>query len=134
DVETGKDIEQVKEEIKSDFENSLVVIHNASFDLGFLSKHLGIEPEDYICTYTVYSILEPYYSSSLTNIHARHVGKQEQTHRALDDVNMLESIFNKVKTLIDLEEFKNSMVQRKGWELLYVPTGTEIIQQENYKI
>jgi DNA polymerase III subunit epsilon len=93
----GKKKEQVISELQGMIpaNETLVVAQSANFDLGYLKHHFGIEPAHFICTKTVEFFTAPHLSTSLNDTHKRYVpeGSFEQTHRAMDDVNMLFDIF-----------------------------------------
>ena len=93
----GKDITEVIPEVQNLIDNeTLVVAQSANFDLGYLAVHFGIEPELFVCTKTVEFFTAPHLSTSLNDTHKRYAPEVtfEQTHRAMDDVNMLMDIFN----------------------------------------
>lgn len=133
--EKGKDIEEVKKEIQRFFTpDTVVVMHNASFDLGFLHGHMGIDPENFICTYTLYSLIEPKgVGCGLQDIYARYIGDEVQSHRAMGDVLMLEEIFNYADEGVHMPEYLNKMIKRSGREILYEPVGVTVIDYENLK-
>jgi DNA polymerase III epsilon subunit-like protein len=74
---------------------TMVVAQSANFDLGYLKEHFGVEPAHFICTKTVEFFTAPHLSTSLNDTHKRYTPEEsfEQTHRAMDDVNMLFDIF-----------------------------------------
>src|SRR5699024_5118 len=70
---------------------------NASFDLGYLSYHLGINPTNFICTRFLWKEEDKNRSAKLEDIYSRYFGNVTQQHRALDDVYMLRDIYFKWK-------------------------------------
>src|SRR5699024_8496300 len=87
----GTDKEVIKEELLDmidDNTNTLVVAHNANFDLGFLYHHFGIKPKNFMCTRTIEFLTNPQQSTSLEPTYKRYFGEIEQEHRALFDVYM----------------------------------------------
>lgn len=93
----GKDITEVIPEVRNLIDNkTLVVAQSANFDLGYLAVHFGIEPERFVCTKTVEFFTAPHLSTKLNDTHKRYAPENsfEQTHRAMDDVEMLMDIFS----------------------------------------
>jgi DNA polymerase III epsilon subunit-like protein len=93
----GKDITEVIPEVQNLIDsNTLVVAQSANFDLGYLAVHFGIEPAHFMCTKTIEFFTAPHLSTKLNDTHARYAPEAtfEQTHRAMDDVEMLMDIFN----------------------------------------
>lgn len=92
----GKAIEEVIPEVQNLIDNkTLVVAQSANFDLGYLAVHFGIEPAHFMCTKTIEFFTAPHLSTKLNDTHKRYAPEVtfEQTHRAMDDVNMLMNIF-----------------------------------------
>lgn len=93
----GKAIEEVIPEVQELIDSqTLVIAQSANFDLGYLAEHFGIEPLHFMCTKTIEFFTAPHLSTKLNDTHARYAPEVtfEQTHRAMDDVNMLMDIFN----------------------------------------
>jgi DNA polymerase III subunit epsilon len=92
----GIDINTVKKDIQNLFtEETLVIAQSANFDLGYLKEHFDIVPEHFMCTKTIEFFTNPHLSTALNDTHKRYSSKSfEQTHRAMDDVNMLIDIYN----------------------------------------
>jgi DNA polymerase-3 subunit alpha (Gram-positive type) len=79
--------------------NTVIVAHNADFDLGFLkynAKELGLELNNtYVDTLRLARELFPNYKKYKLGIIAENLGiKVDVAHRALDDVKTLVSVFN----------------------------------------
>jgi DNA polymerase III subunit epsilon len=110
--------------------NTLVVAHNANFDLGFLFHHFGMEPAHFMCTRTVSILSEPHLNASLKNVYARMFGEQEQTHRAGDDVEMTMDVYNQFISEHGTDGmmfFKNKMVSMPDRELVYTPYNAIVL-------
>lgn len=93
----GKAIEEIIPEVQNLIDNeTLVVAQSANFDLGYLAVHFGIEPEHFMDTKAIEFFTAPHLSTKLNDVHERYAPEVtfEQTHRAMDDVNMLMDIFN----------------------------------------
>lgn len=86
-------------------DKSLVIAHNANFDLGYLAVHFGIEPKHFICTRTVEILTNPHLNASLQETHNRYCPDKRkiQSHMAMDDVDMLMNVFNEQLRLIGNE-------------------------------
>lgn len=106
-------------------ENTLVIAHNANFDLGFLAHHFGIEPAHFMCTRTIEILTNPHLNASLQNVYDRTFPeKRVQEHRAMSDVEMTSHLFNRQVELVGKEEiqfFRNKMVRMPDRGLVYTP-------------
>lgn len=112
--------------------DTLVVAQSANFDLGFLKEHFGIEPAHFICTKTIEFFTAPHLSTSLNDTHKRYVPTEsfEQTHRAMDDVNMLFDIFfGQVEThgADALGFFKNKIAVMPERPLVFTPYNAIVL-------
>lgn len=80
-------------------ENSIVVAHNAKFDIGMLAKE-DIVPKNVICTYRVANALDThgkYKKYSLQYLrYALDFDIEAQAHDALGDVMVLEMLFKRL--------------------------------------
>ncbi len=94
-----------KEKIKALFEdtNSIVVAHNAPFDLVMFKKE-GIEPKNFICTLRVVRHLDPEEKIAKYNLqylrYLLEIEVEAQAHDALGDVLVLEKLFERLKKKI----------------------------------
>lgn len=127
----GKDMTEVIPEVQALIDDrTLVVAHNANFDLGFLFYHLGIEPAHFMCTRTISILTEPDENASLKNVYARMFGAKEQTHRAGDDVDMTAEVYDKFIQELGNEAmlfFKNKLVNMPDRELVYTPYNAKVL-------
>lgn len=137
---TGLTTEQVneqgieKEEIKKiladviDHE-TLVVAHNANFDLGFLFHHFGIVPDHFMCTRTIEFLTHPDKSSSLEPTYRRYFGETIQKHRALSDVLMTFDVLKRHEKIYGdaMCFFLNKMVITPERELVYQPNNAIVL-------
>lgn len=131
----GKSKDQVKQELiefLGDIDNAHFVAHFASFDLGFLMHHFGIEPKLFICTKSVSTLTDPTRKSSLQACYDHYYPEREfaQTHRAMDDVNMMIEVM--IAQLREVgtpafEFFKNRLVSMPSRELRYVPSNAIVV-------
>jgi DNA polymerase III epsilon subunit-like protein len=94
-----------KETIKELFEHedSIVVAHNAPFDLMIIKKE-GIEPKRFICTLRVARHLDPEEKIDRYNLqylrYLLEIDIEAQAHDALGDVLVLEKLFERLKNKI----------------------------------
>jgi DNA polymerase III subunit epsilon len=128
----GEEKYNVKEMLETLIDDkTLVVAHNANFDLGFLFYHFGIEPAHFMCTRTIEFLTNPHLSCSLKDVHPRYAPESfEQTHRAFDDVGMTLEVFNYQIALHGNEAmmfFKNKMVNLPDREMVYEPRNAIVL-------
>lgn len=127
---SGKELGEVqhilKELLKDD---TLVVAHNASFDLGYLFHHFQIEPKGFLCTRTIEFLTNPDKSSSLEPTYSRYFGEVKQSHRALGDVFMTMELLEKHHAVHGeaINFFLNKMVITPERGLLYTPNNATVL-------
>lgn len=110
--------------------DTLVIAHNANFDLGFLAHHFGIEPDHFMCTRSISILTEPDKNASLKSVYERMYGAKEQAHRAFEDVEMTLEVFNQFVTEHGNEAmmyFKNRLVNMPDRELSYTPWNAKVM-------
>ena len=125
--------------------DSVIVAHNADFDVGFLKHNcfqLGLKLENtYVDTLRLAKDLFPDYKKYKLGIIAENLGiKVEVAHRALDDVDTTVKVFNvmidmlKEKGAKKIEDFDTVCVDklRKKDEYKKLPTYHAIILAKNY--
>lgn len=100
DVRDARPIEQVLPEFLAFCEGSVLVAHNASFDVGFITakaKNLGITIDFTVLdTVSLARMLLPKLSKYKLNVVAKELGiSLENHHRAVDDANATAEIFEK---------------------------------------
>lgn len=123
----GKPIEEIIPEIQNLIDSeTLVVAQSANFDLGYLAVHFGIEAVHFMDTKAIEFFTAPHLSTSLNDVHERYYPEItfEQTHRAMDDVNMLSDIFNAQLAVHGNDAmifFKNKVVIPPDRPLVYRP-------------
>ncbi|GKX68519.1 DNA polymerase III subunit alpha [Inconstantimicrobium mannanitabidum] len=110
-VKDAETIEKVFPKMLEFIEGSVLVAHNAPFDVGFLkhnAKVLGYDFDfTYIDTLTLAQDIFPEYKSYKLGRIAKNLGiKVEVAHRALDDVDTTVQVFN-----VMLEKLKERGVQ-----------------------
>ncbi|NLM12695.1 MAG: DNA polymerase III subunit alpha [Epulopiscium sp.] len=145
-VKDAETIDKVFPKILEFIEDSVLVAHNASFDIRFLkhnAKVLGYDFDfTYIDTLTLAHELFPDYKTYKLGKIAKNLGiKVEVAHRALDDVDTTVKVFNimldmlkekGVKTLADIEKIYSSDEQLKKEEYKKLKTYHAIILAKNY--
>lgn len=139
---TGLDTEEVnsegetKETVKGNLQrlidgNTLVIAQNANFDLGFLYHHFEIEPAFFFCTKTVEFMTHPDKSTRLNDMYKRYSSAPlEQTHRAMDDVEMLKKVsFEQEQDLGEAHNyfFLNRIAVMPERPLVFTPHNAEIV-------
>ena len=130
-VKDAETIEQVLPKVLEFFGDSVLVAHNADFDIGFLkhnAKILGYELNNtYLDTLKLAKMLFPNYKKYKLGIIAENLGiKVEVAHRALDDVDTTVKVF---KVMLD-------MLKKRGVEKVEdidKVSRTEEAKKEEYK-
>jgi len=132
--EEGREIYEVAQELAEYVEdnNTLVVAHSASFELGYLYHHFGIVPSKFLCTKAVTFLEEPAESSSLEPSHKRLCPKthSKQTHRAMGDVVMLSELFKVLLKQIGVDvmaHYANRLVVEPDRPLRFEPHNAKVL-------
>ena len=104
--------EVIKKFIEFIGEDSILVAHNANFDIGFIkyiAEKMGVEIENtYLDTLILARMLYTELSRFNQGAIARHLGIDvEVAHRALDDVLTLTKIFTNMLEILDSENVQN---------------------------
>ena len=144
-VKNAETIDKVFPKILEFIGDSVLVAHNADFDIGFLkhnAKNLGYTLENtYLDTLKLAKELFPDYKKYKLGIIAENLGiKVEVAHRALDDVDTTVKVLNvmikmlkekDVKTLDDIEEKLSDDFSKKD-SYKRLPSYHAIILAKNY--
>ncbi len=144
-VKDAETIEQVFPKILDFIKDSVLVAHNAPFDMGFLkqnAKNLGYDFDfTYLDTLSLAKDLFPDYKKYKLGKIAENLGiKVEVAHRALDDVDTTVKVFNVMmdtlkkrgaKTVNDIDEV-SSTEEAKKEEYKKLKTYHAIILAKNY--
>ncbi len=144
-VKDAETIDKVFPKILDFIGDSVLVAHNADFDIGFLkhnAKLLGYSLENtYIDTLRLAKELFPDYKKYKLGIIAENLGiKVDVAHRALDDVDTTVKVFNimikmlkerKVQTLDDIDKKLSDEFERKD-SYKKLPSYHAIILAKNY--
>ncbi len=144
-VKDAETIEQVLPKLLDFFGDSVLVAHNADFDIGFLkhnAKVLGYELDNtYLDTLKLARMLFPNYKKYKLGIIADNLGiKVEVAHRALDDVDTTVKVFNVMiqmlkekgaKTLDDIDTLGPDKESEKN-AYKKLPSYHAIILAKNY--
>lgn len=123
-VKNAPTIDQIMPKVLDFIGNSVLVAHNADFDIGFIKyncKQLGLELNNtYIDTLRLAKDLFPDYKKYKLGLIADNLGiKVEVAHRALDDVDTLVKVFQVMlkmlkekgaKTLADIDNLEAEKV------------------------
>lgn len=123
-------------ELRSFLNDSIIVAHNASFDLGFLHKYLPDHLPNFICTRYLSRTLEPRYSASLADCVQRHHIVYEGHHRALKDCEMTAKLLKVYRGMAykkngqgnqSLMDHMNILVASDERPISYLPKNARII-------
>lgn len=145
-VASAETIDKVFPKLLDFIEGSVLVAHNASFDVGFLKHNAKVLGHDfnftYVDTLTLAQELFPDFKTYKLGRIAKHLGfKVEVAHRALDDVDTTVKVFNVMleklkergaKTLEDIEVF-GADEESKKQEYKKLRTYHAIIFAKNYE-
>ncbi len=117
-----------KEKIKALFEdtNSIVVAHNAPFDLVMFKKE-GIEPKNFICTLRVVRHLDKEEKIEKYNLqylrYLLEIEVEATAHDALGDVLVLEKLFERLKKkIMEKESIEESDALERMMEISSHPS------------
>ena len=144
-VENAETIEKVLPKMLEFIEGSVLVAHNAEFDIGFLkhnAKVLGLDFDfTYLDTLALAKEIFPDYKTYKLGRIAKNLGiKVEVAHRALDDVDTTVKVFNVmleklkergVETLEDIERLGSDEEAKKA-EYKKLNTYHAIILAKDY--
>lgn len=144
-VRDAETIDKVFPKMLEFMKGSVLVAHNAEFDIGFLkhnAKELGYEFDfTYLDTLTLAQDIFPDYKTYKLGRIAKNLGiKVEVAHRALDDVDTTVKVFNVMmdelkergaKTLEDIEEYACNEESKKV-QYKKLKTYHAIILAKNY--
>ncbi len=126
-VRDAETIDKVFPKMLDFIKDTVLVAHNASFDIGFLKHYAKVLGYDFDFTYldtlTLAQELFPDYKTYKLGRIAKNLGiKVEVAHRALDDVDTTVKVFNVMiemlkergaKTLEDIEEYASDEISKK---------------------
>ena len=120
----SKDFEKIKKLFED--EHSVVIAHNAPFDLIMIEKE-GIKPKNFICTLRVARYLDPEEKIEKYNLqYLRYLLDIEvdgTAHDALGDVLVLEMLFERLKKkIIDTENLNDKQAIGKMIEISSHPS------------
>lgn len=110
-------------------DDTLVIAHNANFDLGFLYYHFEIAPKYFMCTRTIEFITQPNKTSSLEPTYERYYGEFKQKHRALSDVYMAKRVFEAQSKIHkkDINAFLNAVAITPDRDLVFEPHNARVL-------
>ncbi len=108
---------------------SVVVAHNAPFDLAFLDSW-NVNRQSFICTRALAKLVSPTESASLKDVCARHGIDLTGHHRAMNDVLATIEVFRKLKPIADYRgiDYRNVVVNSPDRPLKFVPYGAKIVE------
>ena len=140
-VKDAPTIEEVLPKVLEFVGDSVLVAHNADFDIGFLKHNcteLGLKlGNTYLDTLRLAKALFPEYKKYKLGIIAENLGiKVEVAHRALDDVDTTVKVFNvmldmlKEKNVVTLDDMETKLSGKADYKSL--PTYHAIILAKDY--
>lgn len=140
-VKDAPTIDEVLPKVLEFVGDSILVAHNADFDIGFLKHNcteLGLKLENtYIDTLRLAKALFPQYKKYKLGMIAENLGiKVEVAHRALDDVDTTVKVFNvmldmlKEKGVINIDDVETKLSGKTDYKSL--PTYHAIILAKDY--
>ncbi len=140
-VKNAPTIEEILPKVLEFIGDSILVAHNADFDIGFLKHNcteLGLKLDNtYLDTLRLAKALFPEYKKYKLGIIAENLGiKVEVAHRALDDVDTTVKVFNvmlnklKEKNIITLDDMETKLSGKADYKSL--PTYHAIILAKDY--
>ncbi len=140
-VRDAENIEQVLPKFLEFVGDSVLVAHNANFDVGFIRHFANLQGikfnSTYIDTLTIARDMFPDYKKFKLGIIAENLGiRVDVAHRALDDVKTLVKVFEvminnlKEKGANTINDFEN--IYRGNLSLKHLPTYHAVILTKNY--
>jgi len=142
DLDKAQDKEKVKKEFKAFIEDSILVAHNASFDISFLTRFFESPIENKVIdTLELARLIYPELQShSLEKLVSSLNIKRQKAHRAFNDAMMLYELFNKIleeKNAFlgsDLNALKNIIGNIRDFDFLFdkVDENASIDIKPNY--
>lgn len=119
----GMKKEDVKAAVQAFTEDTILVAHNAQFDLEFIKVHFDIDPKYFYDTLTMSRVVEPdARSHKLGEICSRRGISLVGAHRAMNDVNatkdVLEAILREDKRTVKLINHLSKI--RAGYQPTYM--------------
>ena len=129
DLIGGLSVSEAVDSIKEFIDGSIVVAHNASFDLGFI-KTINI-PKFY-CTRSICKVIEPDQKANLDEICKRYNITLERStgHRAVHDAFACMEVFKQYRRMLGghngLKIFLNKMVGSEDRPLRYIPSNAVV--------
>ena len=140
-VKNAPTIEEILPKVLEFVGDSILVAHNADFDIGFLKHNcseLGLKLDNtYIDTLRLAKALFPEYKKYKLGIIAENLGiKVEVAHRALDDVDTTVKVFNvmldklKAKEIANVDDMETKLNGEANYKSL--PSYHAIILAKDY--
>jgi DNA polymerase III epsilon subunit family exonuclease len=129
DLIGGLSIKEAEAEIAEFVKGTIVVAHNASFDLGFI-KNIFV-PKFY-CTRSICKVIEPTKKANLEEICKRYEISlnRDSGHRAVNDAFACMEVFKQYRKMLSgnngLKIFLNKMVGSEDHPLRYVPNNAVV--------
>lgn len=139
DLANGMDESETTERFMRFAGDSIIVAHNAPFDLSFIYGMLpyfddSVRPE-FICTRAMSFLENPFKSASLAESCKRHKIPVVGHHRALTDALMTFELFKILREKLDAKgiDYQNVVIDSEERPLNYIPVGAKVINAEKFR-
>lgn len=111
--------------------NSVVVAHNAPFDLAFLAEFYDVSgdqafiPDKFACTRALSRLVDPDESARLADVCARYGVELNGHHRAMNDVEATLQVYAKLREKAEVNgiTYRNVVIDSEERPLKYTPPG-----------
>lgn len=120
--------------------SSVVIAHNAPFDLGFLAaEEIAVEryftPDNFVCTRALSRLVDPDESAKLSDCCARYGIDLTGHHRAMNDVEATLQLYAKLREKAEINgiSYRNVVIDSEERPLKYVPPGAIVRRIERKK-
>lgn len=121
--------------------NSVVVAHNAPFDLAFLAEFYDVSgdlafiPDNFACTRAMSRLVDPDESARLADCCTRHTVPLNGHHRAMNDVEATLQLYAVLRQRADAAgiDYRNVVVDSAERPLTYTPPGARVITIDKTK-
>jgi DNA polymerase III alpha subunit (gram-positive type) len=116
-------------------DDSVIVAHNAPFDISFTYGRLNKPNPPFICTRAMSFLANPRESASLAKVCKRHGIETLGHHHALIDAYLCLELFSVLREELDAdyEGYMNVVVGFEDRPIIYVPNHARILSSEVYR-
>jgi DNA polymerase III alpha subunit (gram-positive type) len=116
-------------------DDSVIVAHNAPFDISFTYGRLNKPNPPFICTRAMSFLANPRESASLAKVCKRHGIETLGHHRAMVDAELCLDIFGKLREELDARkiDYKDVIIDFVDRPIVYVPDCARIVYPGDYR-